>query len=104
MCAGLHSTAAGPHSLPLTAPRSIGQPQHFMPSANSGKRYTFCHATAVQGLTDIYPVGFFTRILTDVHVDVMSYGRREPGEDHEKCIYIKIKIYYICKYICGVIS
>jgi hypothetical protein len=34
----------------------------------------------------------------------MSYVRREPGEDHEKCIYIQIKIYYICKYICGVIS
>ena len=26
------------------------------------------------------------------------------GEDYEKCIYIRIKIYYICKYICGVIS
>jgi hypothetical protein len=34
----------------------------------------------------------------------MSYVRREPGEGHEKCIYIKIKIYYICKYIYGVIS
>ena len=29
-------------------------------------RSTFCQAASAQGLTDVYPVGFFTRILTDV--------------------------------------
>ena len=41
---------------------------HVKMAEQTRRRYTFFQETSVQGLTDIYPVRFFTRILTDVQL------------------------------------
>lgn len=47
-------------------------------NTKTGRRYTFCRKLTAQFLTEIYPVGLFTRILTDIRIRRVKGVKKIP--------------------------